>query len=372
MTSREGVSADELNALLNAEIDEDEEASNTLTIYDFLSDEEVVTLQDVAEFFASNAAKSLTDLLNTDVRVTSPSLLVITKDKIRSEITRHVVVYTNFQAGVKGTNLLFVESEDVKKLRNLLSDIEPEEELTDSQLVIFKPLFEEIYENISSRLSEEASKMVDIAPPIIDLVEGGSVEINDEIFVGTEVEIFFHNTKISALRVFPISFVKDLTELIKAQPANEAPSNHSGSHETGTKGSVTTSREKAVDEYMDNNQFKGEPKSSQSPDVQSVQFPTLEGTAPIGQLDVANLGLLLDVPLQVTVELGRTRKVVKDILELSQGSILELDKLAGEPVDILVNGKRIAKGEVVVIEENFGVRVTDIVSQADRLKNINN
>ena len=81
--------------------------------------------------------------------------------------------------------------------------------------------------------------------------------------------------------------------------------------------------------------------------------------------------MLFDIPLQVTVELGRTTKVVKEILELSPGSIIELDKLAGEPVDILVNQKLVARGEVVVIDENFGVRITDIISQKERLKNMN-
>src|SRR5699024_11154385 len=84
-----------------------------------------------------------------------------------------------------------------------------------------------------------------------------------------------------------------------------------------------------------------------------------------------NLDMLLDVPLQVTVELGRTRQNVSEILELASGSIIELDKLAGEPVDVLVNNKLIAKGEVVVIEENCGVRVKEIVSKADRLENLN-
>ena len=103
--------------------------------------------------------------------------------------------------------------------------------------------------------------------------------------------------------------------------------------------------------------------------VQPVQFANFgAGTAP--NLDENNLNLLMDIPLKVTVELGRTQKQIKDILELSQGAIIELDKLAGEPVDILVNNKLIAKGEVVVIDENFGVRVTDIVSQWDRIQKI--
>nr|HPQ52360.1 flagellar motor switch protein FliN [Spirochaetota bacterium] len=83
-----------------------------------------------------------------------------------------------------------------------------------------------------------------------------------------------------------------------------------------------------------------------------------------------NINLLLDVKLALTVELGRTTMLVKDILGLGEGSIIELDKLAGEPVDLLVNGKLIARGEVVVIDENFGVRVTDIVSPAERLMRV--
>ena len=103
--------------------------------------------------------------------------------------------------------------------------------------------------------------------------------------------------------------------------------------------------------------------------VQPVQFANL-GNPSFGQVEENNLNLLMDIPLKVTVELGRTQKQIRDILELSQGSIIELDKLAGEPVDILVNNKLIAKGEVVVIDENFGVRVTDIVSQWDRIQKL--
>ena len=103
--------------------------------------------------------------------------------------------------------------------------------------------------------------------------------------------------------------------------------------------------------------------------VQPVQFANFQGV-PYMQPEDSNLNLLLDIPLKVTVELGRTQKQIKEILELSQGSIIELDKLAGEPVDILINNKLIAKGEVVVIDENFGVRVTDIVSQWDRIQKL--
>ena len=102
------------------------------------------------------------------------------------------------------------------------------------------------------------------------------------------------------------------------------------------------------------------------PIIQPAVFSNFE-SYPLQETEVRNLEMLLDIPLQVTVELGRTKRSVKEILSLAQGSIIELDKLAGEPVDIYVNSRLIAKGEVVVIDENFGVRVTDIISKSDRI-----
>jgi flagellar motor switch protein FliN/FliY len=99
--------------------------------------------------------------------------------------------------------------------------------------------------------------------------------------------------------------------------------------------------------------------------VQAVQFPNLMPQA--GVQEQGNISLIMDVFMEMTVELGRTRKLIKEILGMGEGTIIELDKLAGEPVDILVNHKLIAKGEVVVIDENFGVRVTEIVSPMERM-----
>lgn len=104
------------------------------------------------------------------------------------------------------------------------------------------------------------------------------------------------------------------------------------------------------------------------PNVQPVQFANLQMGHSGGES--GNIGLIMDVFMEMTVELGRTRKLIKEILGMGEGTIIELDKLAGEPVDILVNHKLIAKGEVVVIDENFGVRVTEIVSPIERMGDI--
>jgi flagellar motor switch protein FliN/FliY len=103
-------------------------------------------------------------------------------------------------------------------------------------------------------------------------------------------------------------------------------------------------------------------------EVQPAQFTTL--APPSAYQEPRNIDLILDVPLDMTVELGKTKKSIRDILELGPGSIIQLDKLAGEPVDLLVNGKLIAKGEVVVIDESYGIRITAIVSPMDRMSKL--
>jgi flagellar motor switch protein FliN len=94
------------------------------------------------------------------------------------------------------------------------------------------------------------------------------------------------------------------------------------------------------------------------------------GDDSLNKLKVQNLDFILDIPLKVTVELGRTEVIIKDLLQLGQGSVLELDKLAGEPLEILVNGKLVAKGEVVVVNEKFGIRLTDIISPIERIETL--
>ncbi len=104
--------------------------------------------------------------------------------------------------------------------------------------------------------------------------------------------------------------------------------------------------------------------------AKSAQFQKLESdAAAIGNVDV-NLESLLDVPVTISMEIGRTRINIRNLLQLNQGSVVELDRLAGEPMDVLVNGTLIAQGEVVVVNEKFGIRLTDVISPADRVKRL--
>jgi flagellar motor switch protein FliN/FliY len=101
---------------------------------------------------------------------------------------------------------------------------------------------------------------------------------------------------------------------------------------------------------------------------EQAQFPKLEKGH--GQKSMKDLDFLLDIPLEISVELGRTRILVNDLLQLGQGSVIELSKLAGEPLEILINQKLVARGEAVVVNEKFGVRITDIISQTERVKQL--
>ncbi|MFZ2445922.1 MAG: flagellar motor switch protein FliN [Syntrophobacteraceae bacterium] len=105
-------------------------------------------------------------------------------------------------------------------------------------------------------------------------------------------------------------------------------------------------------------------------DRENAQFPTLEKGQGQGHKSMRDLDFLLDIPLEISVELGRTKMLINDLLQLGQGSVIELSKLAGEPLEILINHKLVARGEAVVVNEKFGVRVTDIISQTERLKQL--
>ncbi len=105
-------------------------------------------------------------------------------------------------------------------------------------------------------------------------------------------------------------------------------------------------------------------------EVDEIADQVKAGDNALNKLKIQNLDFILDIPLKVTVELGRTQILIKDLLQLGQGSVLELDKLAGEPLEILVNGKLVAKGEVVVVNEKFGIRLTDIISPIERIETL--
>ena len=229
----------------------------------------------------------------------------------------------------------------------------------------------------ATSLSSMLNKKIDISPPIADLidlqenVDEGSI---DKFLTGRFVKISFKMeigdlVDSEIMQLYPFSFAREMCEGVSKNMEMESESlmnegeTKAAPTQTAQTAQATAQQPNMGAAQMMNQQMAAQQNSyAQQPvNVQPAQFqPFTAGN--VGNYNPENIGLIMDVPLQVTVELGRTTKSISDILDFSPGKIIELDKLAGEPIDILVNGKNVAKGEVVVIEESFGVRITEIIN----------
>jgi len=224
----------------------------------------------------------------------------------------------------------------------------------------------------STSLSTVLNKRIDISPPNLDLVDLQQQDIgfND---IGAEEPII----KVAFRMVIQGLVDSELMQLVPLGFAKGIVEDLFTNYSAGTESAGETVEDPAPESYPsfdEENSMestkppKQEEQHRQSVAVQPAQFAQLNPQSVSN--NPQNLDLILDVPLQVSVELGRTNRSIREILEFSTGSIIELNKLAGEPVDMLINGKLFAKGEVVVIDENFGVRITDIISPMERVKNL--
>src|SRR5690606_31326636 len=222
------------------------------------------------------------------------------------------------------------------------------------------------------------NKKVDISPPSI--IDDANVKLGELFNEEAYVKVFFRLTvgdlvDSNMMQLMPIDFAKQMADqLLNGENAvTETPSEQiapTEAQQAAVKAEEpaqqAVAQQPKTEERSQNPQMIGNPLFTEDAKVEEASFSQFEPVA-LNQTEQRNLDMLLDIPLKITVELGRTKRAIRDILEFSAGSIIELDKLAGEPVDILVNDKLIAEGEVVVIDENFGVRVTDIISKTDRL-----
>lgn len=247
------------------------------------------------------------------------------------------------------------------------------------QLSAVQEAMNQMMGSAATSMSTIFSKKVDISPPslhLLDLKEGEGFEYlpPDDVLVKVSFRLKVGNLIDSnIMQLLPIHFAKELVENLlnpsSTKTETSATINTNEPHQTASSAQTKPAPSSAQQTQKEAPQHFGTGAVQQPVNVQPVAFASFE-PAPLPEAESRNLDMLLDIPLQVTVELGRTKRSVQDILSLSSGSIIELDKLAGEPVDILVNNKLIAKGEVVVIDENFGVRVTSIISQSDRLNKL--
>ncbi|MFC0237602.1 flagellar motor switch phosphatase FliY [Fictibacillus phosphorivorans] len=377
MVSGDMLSQDEIDALLNGGSPSSSGATET---EEYLSSIERDALGEIGNISFGSAATALSTLLNQKVDITTPQVTVVKRTELKDEFPiPHVAVQVTYTEGIEGANLLVIRKTDAQIIADLMLGGEgtnPSPDFGELQLSAVGEAMNQMMGSASTSMSTIFNKKVDISPPKIDFLD---VESNTSLIPDEEilVKVSFR-LKVGELidsnimQLIDAEFSKDLVhKLMNPEPVveNEPVADYVPHEEV-----APTSP--PVEHYQE--RVHSEPRSEPQPvyqsqmrdvSIQPASFSDF-GDYETNQRDTKNLDMLLDIPLQVTVELGRTKKTIKDILEMSQGSIVELDKLAGEPVDIFVNHKMIAKGEVVVIDENFGVRVTEILSQRDRLEKL--
>jgi flagellar motor switch protein FliN len=393
MVSDELLSQDEIDALLRGtQFADDDETPSTdrPPVDEYLSSMEQDALGEIGNISFGSSATALSTLLNQKVEITTPSVSVIYRGKLEDEFPHpYVAIHVRYTEGFTGTNLLVIKQSDAAIIADLMlggTGLNPSGMMDEIKLSAVQEAMNQMMGSAATSMSTVFSKKVDISPPSIDLLdlkqgEGADRFPDDEILVKVSFRLKIGDLiDSSIMQLLPIDFAKNLVQELLNPSSNkqEAETNKNNHHDIQSyqKDSYSNAHDESktlsytTSSYSHSSHSAASMSQSQQyANVQPAEFASFEQTE-VQQTETRNLDMLLDIPLQVTVELGRTKRSVKEILELSSGSIIELDKLAGEPVDILVNNKLVAKGEVVVIDENFGVRVTDIISQSDRIKKL--
>lgn len=379
--SDRSLSQEEINALLNGGADGSSQNNNN----DELSNEERDTIGEVANISMGTAATALFSLVNKKVEISTPVVSTSTWQNIIDEYDKPcVLVKITYTKGLNGSNELVLKESDVKVITDLMmggDGTHADGELTDIHLSAISEAMNQMMGSSATSLSAMLNRMVDISPPSSNLIEMNSVKDGgdvDDFLSGTFVKIEFHleigdliDSKM--MQLYPLSLVHEMCSAVQNNMEADSASNAPDSapvQEVGQvpqsqmqMGSLETENQKRE---VQNMQGGGQGMAANVPqgkpvDVQSAHFSEFSSGSPVIALQ-ENIDLIKDVPLEVTVELGRTHKSIQEILDFAPGTIIELNKIAGEPIDVLVNGKYVAKGEVVVIEESFGIRITEILT----------
>ncbi|WP_294740868.1 flagellar motor switch phosphatase FliY [uncultured Exiguobacterium sp.] len=367
------LSQDEIDALLRGAPSASDDTNDVPANEEVLDEMEIDALGEVGNISLGNSATALSALLNQKVEITTPHVRMITMDELRSRYPiPHVALRVGYTEGFKGENVLILTQRDASIIANLMMGgdgvIDETAEMEPIALSAVQEAMNQMMGAAATSMSTVFSMRIDISPPAVEIFDFSQEKsIVDSFSLWDSMVIIEFDLKIGTLidskivQLAPLEFSKQLIQklfLASTEVSNESasvpPTTHTH-HEPVVEASPPPVQPTPVQEQV-----------KESIAVSPVQFGQLSDA----QVDGApgNIGMLYDVPLNVTVELGRTRRSVRDILELTQGSIIELDKLAGEPVDVFVNNTLIATGEVVVIEENFGVRITEIVNTKERLR----
>ncbi|MDE5907569.1 MAG: flagellar motor switch phosphatase FliY [Lachnospiraceae bacterium] len=405
------LSQDEINALLtgmdlssDTSAQESEESASAVQIDEsLLTPDERDAIGEIANISMGSSATTLYSLVNRKVNITTPIVQIANWEMVVDAYERPCVfIQINYTAGLDGSNTMILKEHDVKVITDLMmggDGSNTDGELGELHLSAISEAMNQMMGSAATSMSTMLGKMIDISPPDASLVDLNDFKKGGEIapfLEGNFVKISFRLqiddlVDSTIMQLYPIEFAKGLFEsFVLNQPEPEpapapAPAPSAPPVMEMPAGQPDMSQMN-MGMPMQNMPMQGMPMQSMPQMGMPMQSMPMQGMPMMGmpmqsmpQMNIQpaqfqsfsnnmgtaagqeNIGLIRDVPLEVTVELGRTKKSIAEILDFAPGTIIELDKIAGEPIDVLVNGKFVAKGEVVVIEESFGIRVTEII-----------
>lgn len=389
------LSQEEINALL-AGANVDGLADANTDGEETLTDEQKDAIGEISNISMGTAATTLSTLLNQTVNITTPKVTYMNWQELADSYDKPCVfLQISYTSGLEGNNVLVLKERDVKIITDLMMGGPgnvSDEPIGELHLSAIGEAMNQMMGSAATSMSSMLGKKIDISPPVANLVDLNDSNKKDipEFLEKRFVKVSFRMTigtliDSEIMQLYPFDFARHLYETFMHDAVS---------------GTTTSTKEAQPEQQASEPAPQPQPVQQPAPQPQPVQQPTpqpqqMAGVVPpqgyamppqgyampsqnYENVNVQpasfqpftggnalpgheNIDLIMDVPLEVTVELGRTTKSIKEILEFAPGTIVELNKIAGEPIDVLVNGKYVAKGEVVVIEESFGVKITEIV-----------
>ncbi|UWG98330.1 flagellar motor switch phosphatase FliY [Dehalobacter sp. DCM] len=394
------LSQEEIDALLSGAMDAGSEEVKESPLAEGsiqLSDMEMDAMGEIANISMGTAATTLSQLVGKRVEITAPKVDVTTAKQIMEDYpVPHVLIDVKYKKGIEGSNMLVLSREDGSIIVDLMmggTGNTPSTNLSEIQLSGISEAMNQMMGSAATSMSTMFNSVVDITPPRVILAELDNEEQELSKGLSTSEPVVRVSFRMAIegiidsvlIQVLPFDVARGMVEKLIGQiytsttkdpviehpptpplAASAAPSMRAqmGSTAPSQPMMMPPVMEEPWQPTTDYTMPKNPPTF-----VQPAQFAPLSPSGMAGMQN--NLGLIYDVPLQVNVELGKATKTIKEILDLGPGSVVELDRLAGEPVDMIVNGKLIAKCEVVVINETFGIRITEIVNPNDRIDTLN-
>lgn len=374
----DSLSQAEIDALLNGGVTETTEPSEDVSVNQSENEQLLFDIiGEVGNISMSQAATALSSILNRRVSITTPRVSKIKFQEILDSLAAPKVATTvEFKEGLFGTNLMLLEVRDAIVIADLMMGGEgnpTNQEFTELELSAVAEAMNQMIGSASTSMATMTNRKVDIFPPKVNLWEEGmtietqSIQPQDAIYkisFDLNVEGVIES---EIMQIFSEEVVRDIEKAMLADEAKDLRQQAPATQPTTPEPQPAPVQTPTTPEVEVAAPAQPAPTVQRPVEVSKPAFQTLTSTNPN---DGDNLDLILDVPLDLSVILGRSKRTIKEILSLNTGSVIELDKLTEEPLEILLNGKLIATGEVVVINENFGVRITNILSQKQRISNL--